>query len=262
LIAPAAYRRKPLSSVLVLLLWLAAGAIAALAGAAAIAEERTGLSHDIGILAAAALAVAIATAGVWIVARQARSPVGWIVWGLGVGLATRAFSGEYVTNELAAGSSQGAFAEAAAVAGYVSFPAMMLAAPFLLLLSPDRRREGRAARLLVFWLAVAGTASLALLALLPGPLKGFRAVDNPLGVATLEGFRGLALWAWLPVACLTAAVALLPRRTVKQAEEEAPAEERDPQRLTLGELSKHSWGFLKDFPRGLPYLRPYWKLGF
>jgi len=229
-----------------------------LAGVAALVEERTGLSHDVGVLAEAALAIAIATVGAWIVIRQARSSVGWIVCSLGVALATSAFSTEYVTHELAASSSPGAFAEGAAVAGYVSFPAMVLAAPFLLLL----RREGRAAPLVVFLLAVAGMTSFALLALVPGPLKGFGAVDNPLGVATLDGLQSLAHWAWLPVACLTVAVALLPRRTVKGTEEETPAQEEDPQRLTLGERPKHAWGFLRDFPRVLPYLRPYWKLGF
>jgi len=66
-----------------MLLWLAAGAIAALAGVVALAEQSTGLNHDIGVLGEAALAVAISTAGVWIVVREARSPVGWIICGLG-----------------------------------------------------------------------------------------------------------------------------------------------------------------------------------
>jgi len=261
-IAPATYGRRRLPSVLASLLWLAAGAIAALAGVAALAEERTGLSHDVGVLAEAALAVAIATVGAWIVIREAQSPVGWIVCSLGAVLATSAFSGEYVTHELAADSSPGAFAEGIAVAGFVSLPAMVLAAPFLLLLRPDRRREGRGRWVVVLLLAFAGTASLALLALVPGPLDGFRAIENPLGVATLEGLRSVALWAWLPVACMTFVVSLMPRRTVKEADEKEAAQEEDPQRLALGERPKHAWGFLRDFPRVLPYVRPYWKLGF
>jgi ABC-type multidrug transport system fused ATPase/permease subunit len=261
-ITPVTYGRRRLPSVLASLLWLAAGAIAALAGVAALVEERTGLTHDVGVLAEAALAVAIATIGAWIVIREAQSPVGWVVCSLGAVLATSAFIGEYVTHELADDSSPGAFTEGIAVAGYVSLPAMVLAAPFLLLLRPDRRREGRGTWVVVLSLAFASTASLALLALVPGPLDGFRAIENPLGVAALEGLRGLALWAWLPVACMTVAVSLVPRRTVKEAEEKEPAQEEDPQRLTLGERPKHPWGFLRDFPRVLPYLRPYWKLGF
>jgi len=261
LIAIATYGRRRLPSVLVLLLWLAAGVIAALAAVVALAEERSGLSHDIGVLAEAALALAIATAGAWIVAREARSPVGWIVCGLGIGLAVWVFSAEYVLHALAGGSSPGAFVEGAAVAGYVSFPAMMVTAPFLLLLGPGRRR----ARLVAYSLAVAGAASLTLLALLPGPLKGFPAVDNPLGVARLEGLPGLALWAWLLSVGLTVAVSLVPRRTVKQAEEKEPEQEdpeqEDLQRPVMGERPKHAWGFLRDFPRVLPYLRPHWRLG-
>ncbi len=264
MIAIATDRRKRLPSVFATLLWLAAVVIASLAGVAALVEERTGLGHDLGVIAEAALAVAIATAGAWIVAREARSPVGWIVCCLGVGLATFAFSGEYVANELAGGGSPGEFVEGVALAGYLSFPAMVLAAPFLLLLGPGPR-EGRGARVVTLSLAVAGGASLALLALLPGPLKGFRAVDNPLGVATLDGLRDFALWAWLPVACLTVAVSLVPRRAVKQAEESAVEQkefvQEDLHRPVMGERPKHAWGFLRDFPRVLPYLRPYWKLG-
>jgi ATP-binding cassette subfamily B protein len=260
-IAIAEYGRRSLSSLVVLLLWLAAGTIAVLAGVAALVEERTGSSHDVGVLAEAALAIAIATAGAWIVSRDARSPAGWIVCGLGLGLATSVFSAEYVTHELANGSSPGPFVEGVSVAGYLSFPAMVLAAPFLLLLGPGRR-EGRGARLVESSLALAAAAAFALFALLPGPLKGFPAVDNPLGVATLDGLRDFALWAWLPVACLTVAVALIPRRAVKEADEGEVEVEQEDQRSAMRERPKHAWGFLRDFPRVLPYVRPHWKLGF
>jgi ATP-binding cassette subfamily B protein/subfamily B ATP-binding cassette protein MsbA len=251
-----------------MLLWLAAGAIAALAGVVALAEQSTGLNHDIGVLGEAALAVAISTAGVWIVVREARSPVGWIICGLGVALATSAFSGEYVTHELAGGAAPGAFVQGVALAGYVSFPAMVLAAPFLLLLGPGSRRGAGARLLVVLPLAVAGAASLAWLLLLPGPLKGFSAVQNPLGVAALDGMRGLAVWAWLPIALLTIgqAVVPVPRRRVAKAPEVAEVEEEavglpTKDAPTLRERPKRAWSFLKDFPRVFPYLRPHWKLG-
>ena len=260
MIVIATERRGRLSSVLAGLLWLAAAVLAGLAGVAALVEERTGSSHDVAVLAEAALAITIVTAGAWIVSRDARSPAGWIVCGLGVGLATSVFSAEYVTHELAGGSSPGPFVEGVSVAGYLSFPAMVLAAPFLLLLGPGRR-EGRGARLVVSSLALTGAATLALLALLPGPLKGFPAVENPLGVAALDGLRDFGLWAWLPIACLTVAVSLVPRRAAKEAEE-SEAEQEAIQLPVMGEPPKHAWGFLRDFPRVLPFVRPYWKLGF
>jgi ATP-binding cassette subfamily B protein len=259
-IALTTHARRRLPSVLASLLWLTAGAIAVLALVAALAEERTGLSHDMLVLAEAGLAITTATIGAWII-RESKSPVGWIVCSLGVVLATAAFSEEYVTNELAADSSPRAFVEGIALTGYVSLPAIVLAAPFLLLLRSDRRRKGRGTWIVISSLAVAGAASLTLLALLPGPLNGFRAIENPLGVSGLEGLQRLALWAWLPVACMTVVVALVPRRTAKEAEEREPAEEDDPQRLVLGERPKHALGFLRDFPRVLPWVRPYWKLG-
>jgi ATP-binding cassette, subfamily B, bacterial len=254
------YGRRSLPSVLVLLLWLAAWAIAVLAGVAAFAEQRTGLGHDVVVLAEAALAIAIATIGARIVIRGAQSPAAWIVCGLGLAVATSAFSGEYVAHELAAESSPGALAEGIAVVGYLSLPAIVLAAPFLWLLRTNRRREEGASRDSIVALAFAGIASLALRALVPGPLDRFHAVDNPLGLAMLHGLRGIALWAWVPVACTTVAVSLAPPRKVKAEVEKEPALV-DPQRLTLGEPPKHAWAFLRDFPRVFPYLRPYWKLG-
>ncbi|MEP6910009.1 MAG: ABC transporter ATP-binding protein [Actinomycetota bacterium] len=263
MIAIATDRRRRLPSIIAMLLWLAAAAVAALAGVAALIEESTGSSHDIGILAEVTLAVAIATAGVWLVAREARSPVGWIVCGLGLGLATSAFSGEYVTHELVAGAAPGVFVEGVAVAGYLSFPAMMLAAPFILLLGPGSRRGQRARWALARPLVLMGAASLGVLSILPGPLKGFSAIDNPLGLASLDGARGLALWAWLPVAGLTIALALIPgRRPTTVETPEGVSEVESMETPAIRERAKSSWGFLRDFPRVLPYLRPYWKLGF
>ena len=260
MIEAARYGRRSLPSVLVVLLWLAAWAIAVLAGVAAFAEQRTGLGHDVVVLAEAALAIAIATIGARIVIRGAQSPAAWIVCGLGVVLATSAFSGEYVAHELAAKSSPGALAESIAVVGYLSLPAIVLTASFLWLLRTNRRREERDTRFVVVSLAFAGIASLAFRALVPGPLDRFHAVDNPLGLAMLHALRGVALWAWVPVACTSVAVSLASQREVKAAVEKEPAP-ADPQRLTLGEPPKHAWGFLRDFPRVFPYLRPYWKLG-
>jgi len=232
-----------------------------LAGVAALVEERTGLTHDVGVLAEGALAIAIATVGAWIVIRQG-SPAGWIVCSLGVALATSAFSAEYVTHELAGDSSPGAFVEGVAVTGYLSIPAMMLAAPFLVLLGPGSRHGPRARWLVALLLALAGVASLGLLLLLPGPLRGFSGVENPLGVAAFESLRALGLWAWFPLAALTIGVAVvpLPRRKVGEIEDVA-AEPESIDRPALRERPEHAWGFLKDFPRVLPYLRPHWKLG-
>jgi len=260
-IAAAAYGRRRLPSVLASLLWLVAGAIAALAGVAALVEERTGLSHDLGVLAEAALAIAIATVGAWIVIRHARSPVGWILCSLGVAVATSAFSAEYVTHELGGDSSPGAFVQGVAVTGSLSIPAMMLTVPFLLLLGPGSR-HGPGARWLVALLAIAGVASLGLLLLLPGPLRGFSGVENPLGVARFESLRELGLWAWFALAVLTVGLAFVPMPRRKVAEvEDAAAEPESIVRPALRERPEHAWGFLKDFPRVLPYLRPHWKLG-
>jgi len=230
-----------------------------LAGVAALVEERTGLSHDVGVLAEGALAITIATVGAWIVIRQG-SPAGWIVCSLGVALATSAFSTEYVTHELAGDSSPGAFVQGVAVAGSLSIPAMMLAAPFLLLLGPGSRHGPR--WLVALLLALAGVASLGLLLLLPGPLRGFSGVENPLGVAAFESLRELGLWSWFALAALTIGVAVVPVPRRKVGEIEGAAAEPDSvERPALRERPEHAWGFLKDFPRVLPYLRPHWKLG-
>jgi ATP-binding cassette, subfamily B, bacterial len=231
-------------------LWVVPTAVAVLAVVVAVADERSSLSHDAWVLGQAALACAIAAAAAWTVSNTVLSPVGWMSCGLALGFATWTFSREYVAYSVTPGSPPGRPAEAAAVAGHLAFMAIVLAAPFVSLLTARARRRSR----VLLPLAAAAVVSLVLFALVPGSLPQFPSVDNPLGVSAIGDLGVFAEWAWLPVASVALLLALtgLARRAGDE-----PVEQEIP---PLREPRKRTWSFLRDFPRVLPYLRPYWKL--
>ncbi len=159
-------------------------------------------------------AIFFATTGAIIATRHARNPIGWIFCWFGLQSAVQLLAGEYPIYSLLAhpGSLPGG-EFMAWVGGWIWVLFIGPIGTFLFLLFPDGRLPSRRWRP-VAWLAVGAIAVEVLtLALAPGPLQEFSAVDNPFGNARLAGILNVSQYASLFLAGLMAAsVASLVRR--------------------------------------------------
>jgi hypothetical protein len=184
--------------------WLAWGiwGTSCLLGAAAVGfqaknpEALRGFSH--GGLLGAATALLFCTPGALIVVRVPRNLVGWILWGIGLGIAVAAFAGEY--GFYAAVTAPGALPGgvfALWLADVLAGPSLALV-PLLFVVFPDGKLPSRGWRPAVWvllgvigWTMVTG-------ALYPRQLTGEpTAPMNPVGIAsaadTFESIGNLAL---------------------------------------------------------------------
>jgi ATP-binding cassette subfamily B protein len=232
------------------LIVLPTAAFGALAGLVALVDGRTGAGHDAAVFVAAGVAIVLSVIATWSAAHDYGSPAAWVVSCLALGFTAWMFAQEYVSYVLNGGEALGHEVELVALVGYLSLAATVLAAPFVFLLAARTRLA------LVLPLAVCSLGMLVVLALIPGPLKGFWSVENPLGLEALSGLRASARWAFLSVVGVTFAFGLVRRLRRPSAKAEPEAREQ-----YMRERPTRAWGFLRDFPRVFPYLRPYWKLG-
>ena len=225
--------------------WLAWLATLVLAGAGvgllvAIRAERSSAAFSLEV-GSAVLAVAVAMFAARSVARWP-SLLSALVLALAVLVEVVIASGAYARYALREGGLPAV--EAAALVNFVALPAAALLASFAVFAGREYRPRGRTWRAVGAAAVAAAVVSWAALLLTPGPLIGFPGFENPLGVEALGPYEAVTRAAWLFVALAGAAVAgaaILRRR-----------------RLTR--QGRGSWGFFRDFPRVLPYLRPYWRL--
>jgi hypothetical protein len=158
------------------------------------------LSPGLAVLAGA-LSLVYPTVGALIVSRLPSNPIGWIFCGLGLLYAARRFALAYSDYTLFA------FVPlrwpwlteyAAWFSDYVSFPVVVLAGVFLMLLFPDGRLPSRRWRI-VAWAAVFGAATNALAyGFWPGELINHPLITNPFGVeVSLGGYTTDAIFAAL-----------------------------------------------------------------
>jgi len=154
--------------------------------------------------------------GLFIVSRQPRNAIGWVMVGLGVCLVTAELVRAYVHFALTVepGSLPGA-ALALALGQNVWIAAVGLPGTFLILLFPDGRLPSSRWRPWAYFCALALVLSYVALTTLPGSFSesGYPDVRNPLGIDTLEPITGaiVPIVALIPIAMVGCAVALVRR---------------------------------------------------
>jgi hypothetical protein len=146
-----------------------------------------GVPQIVAVLALAALVLAFSTVGALIVARRPGNAIGWILCAAGLTIGATTLASGYAVFSLAGPSRLPGTEWAAWFAYWIWVPGVGPAMTFGLLLFPDGRLPSRRWRV-VGWLAVVALATLAFgSAFTPGPLSDYPEVDNPLGLAPLEG---------------------------------------------------------------------------
>ena len=130
-----------------------------------------------------------ATLGALIVSRRPGNVIGWIFLASGLLGGVLMFSGQYATVALAPEGSALPGAALSAWFATVAQNAFSVSILFLVLLFPDGRLPSRRWRPLAWVVGTFIAASLATVALSPGPLAEFPSAGNPFGVeaATLPG---------------------------------------------------------------------------
>jgi hypothetical protein len=147
----------------------------------------SGVPQIVAVLALAVLVLAFSTVGALIVARRPGNGVGWILCAAGLSIALTTLASGYAAFSLAAPSGLFGTQWAAWFAYWMWVPGVGPAMTFGLLLFPNGRLPSRRWRV-VGLLAVIALATLAFgSAFTPGPLSDYPEVDNPLGLAPLEG---------------------------------------------------------------------------
>ncbi len=219
--------------------------------ALAIGGALTLVAHDGRGEAATVISVVVAAAGVGValiaargVGRNPQEPVSWVLLALALFLEAAIASDGYVSYARASDAAL-PVVEAAAVIHVFAFPAVVLFAPFTLLVGSGLRR----ARALIVLLAAASGAALVALALSPGPLPAYPSIENPLGVGAFATLGAYARSFWPLVAAATAVLGV--GAAVARGRRRADHEQERP----------GAWHVFPDFPRVLPYLRPYSALG-
>jgi len=146
-----------------------------------------GVPQIVAVLALAALVLAFSTVGALIVARRPGNGVGWILCAAGLTIGVTTLISGYAVFSLAAPSRLPGTEWAAWFAYWIWVPGVGPAMTFGLLLFPDGRLPSRRWRVAGL-LAVVALATLAFgSAFTPGPLSDYPEVDNPLGLAQLDG---------------------------------------------------------------------------
>jgi hypothetical protein len=173
-----------------------------------------GVPQIVAVLALAALVLAFSTVGALIVARRPGNRVGWILCAAGLTIAATMLASGYAVFSLGAPSRLPGTEWAAWFAYWIWIPGVGPAMTFGLLLVPDGRLPSRRWRV-VGWLPVVALVSLAFgSAFTPGPLSDYPEVNNPLGLAPLEGSvleDGGVGWVLLSASVVISAVSIAVR---------------------------------------------------
>src|SRR5215204_6150750 len=173
-----------------------------------------GVPQIVAVLALAALVLAFSTVGALIVARRPGNAIGWILCAAGLTIGATTLASGYAVFSLAGPSRLPGTEWAAWFAYWIWVPGVGPAMTFGLLLFPDGRLPSRRWRV-VGWLAVVALATLAFgSAFTPGPLSDYPEVNNPLGLALLNGSvleDGGVGWVLLPASVVISAVSIAVR---------------------------------------------------
>ena len=160
--------------------------------------------------------LAFPVAGAFVVSRQPSNTIGWIMLGIGGGLALVALLGIYSTYALEVNRGSLPFAGVAvALQGgtWVWFIAPI--GTFLILLFPDGRLPTPRWRPWAWFCAVSMTLTYSVITVIPGGLEfqGYRGMQNPLGIEALRPIVHplLLIVITIPIAILGCAVGLIQR---------------------------------------------------
>src|SRR5215212_6629774 len=138
-----------------------------------------------------ALSLAFPTVGALVASRRPENPIGWIFCGTGLLYGVQAFASGYADYALLGHTGSLPGGELMAwISGWIGVPVLPLAGVLLVLLFPSGKLLSRKWQLVV-WMAVCGSAMLALGAALgPGSLSFQPTFDNPLGLGGAIGKLG------------------------------------------------------------------------
>jgi hypothetical protein len=168
----------------------------------------------VAVLTLAALVLAFSSVGALIVARRPGNRIGWILCAAGLTIGATTLASGYAVFSLAGPSRLPGTEWAAWIAYWIWVPGVGPAMTFGLLLFPDGRLPSRRWRV-VGWLSMVALATLAFgSAFTPGPLSDYPEVNNPLGLAPLEGSvleDGGVGWVLLPASVVISAVSIAVR---------------------------------------------------
>jgi hypothetical protein len=146
-----------------------------------------GVPQIVAVLALAALVLAFSSVGALIVARRPGNGVGWILCAGGLTIGATTLASGYAVFSLTGPSGLPATEWAAWFAYWIWVPGVGPAMTFGLLMFPDGRLPSRRWRV-VGWLSVVALVTLACgSAFTPGPLSDYPEINNPVGLAPLEG---------------------------------------------------------------------------
>jgi hypothetical protein len=146
-----------------------------------------GVPQIVAVLPLAGLVLAFSTVGALIVARLPGNPIGWILCAAGLSIGFTTLASGYAVFSLAAHDLMPGTEWAAWFAYWIWVPGVGPAMTFGLLLFPDGRPPTRRWRIGGLLAAVSLAALGFGLAFTPGPLPDYPEVDNPVGVAFIEG---------------------------------------------------------------------------
>jgi hypothetical protein len=146
-----------------------------------------GVPQIVAVLPLAGLVLAFSTVGALIVARLPGNPIGWILCAAGLSIGFTTLASGYAVFSLAAHDLMPGTEWAAWFAYWIWVPGVGPAMTFGLLLFPDGQPPTRRWRIGGLLAAVSLAALGFGLAFTPGPLPDYPEVDNPVGVAFIEG---------------------------------------------------------------------------
>ena len=168
------------------------------------------------------ITLTFATLGALVVSRKSENAIGWIFLVASVASGVQLFSGQYTVVALA---PNGPTLPGGAVAAWLS--SLLQAAVvfggflFLVLLFPTGRLLSPRWRLLGWASGLTVTATLAYLALAPGPIENFPSVRNPFGIEDVAAFEIFgAVGVWTALTCFVAAIVSLILRFYRSRGEE------------------------------------------
>jgi hypothetical protein len=146
-----------------------------------------GVPQIAAVFPLAVLVLAFSTVGALIMARLPGNPIGWVLCAAGLSIGFTTLASGYAVFSLAAPARLPGTEWAAWLAYWIWVPGVGPAMTFGLLLFPDGRLPTRRWRIAGL-LAVVALVALAFgSAFTPGPLPDYPEVNNPVGVALLEG---------------------------------------------------------------------------
>ena len=133
-----------------------------------------------------AAVASFAGVGAFLAIRVPGNRVGWLLLAAGVLFAMQNLAGGYSTASVAAGGDWPLTAYAAWLANVLFVPPIVIAAAGVPLVYPDGHLPSPRWRWLAWLLVACTVAAIAQPALMPGPIDGNPAIQNPFGVPALE----------------------------------------------------------------------------